>query len=46
MPEIEILLKNYPPTVFLNGYSNIAIFYAGFFASQKIEDENDSLECA
>jgi hypothetical protein len=32
---IEILMKNYHPTVSLNGYPNIAIFYFGFFASQK-----------
>jgi hypothetical protein len=43
MLEIEILLKNYPPTVFLNDYPNIVIFYYGFFANQKIEDGNGSL---
>jgi hypothetical protein len=32
---IEILVKNYPSTASLNGYPNIAIFYSGFFASQK-----------
>jgi hypothetical protein len=31
---IEILVKNYPPTGFLNGYPNIDIFYFGFCASQ------------
>jgi len=30
---IEILMKNYSPTAYLNGYLNIAIFYFGFFAS-------------
>jgi hypothetical protein len=32
---IEILVKNYPLTVCLNGYANIAIFCSEFFASQK-----------
>jgi hypothetical protein len=32
---IEILEKNYPPTASLNGHPNIAIFYFGFFVSQK-----------
>ena len=32
--------------MFLNGHPNIVIFYSRFFASKKIEDENDSLECA
>jgi hypothetical protein len=35
MLEIDILVKNYPATDFLNGHPNIAIFYSGFFASQK-----------
>jgi hypothetical protein len=35
MPGIEILEKNYIPTASLNGHPNIAIFYSGFFASQK-----------
>jgi hypothetical protein len=37
-------MKNYPPTAFLNGHPNIAIFYSGYFASKKIDDKNDSLE--
>jgi hypothetical protein len=32
---IEILVKNYHPTASPNGHPNIAIFYFGFFASQK-----------
>jgi hypothetical protein len=32
---IDVLVKNYLPTAFLNGHPNIAIFYSGFFASQK-----------
>jgi hypothetical protein len=32
---IEILMKNEPPTASLNDYPNIAIFYSGFFDSQK-----------
>ena len=32
---IEILVKIYPPTARVNGYVNIALFYSGFFASQK-----------
>jgi hypothetical protein len=27
---IEILVKNYPPTVFLNGHPNIAIYIPDF----------------
>ena len=34
---IEILVKNYPPIVFLNGHPNIAIFYSEFFARQKLK---------
>jgi len=32
---IEVLVKNYPPIAYLNGYPNMAIFYSGFFTSQK-----------
>jgi len=38
--------KNYHLTAFLNGHLNVAIVYFGFFASQNIEDEYNSLECA
>jgi hypothetical protein len=27
---IDIFMKNYPPTVSLNGYPKIAFFYSGF----------------
>jgi hypothetical protein len=46
MQGIEILEKKKlpSPTAYLNGYLNIVMFYFGFLASQKIKDENDSLE--
>jgi hypothetical protein len=34
MIEIEISVKKYLPTAYLNGHINITIFYSGFFASQ------------
>ena len=34
MLEIEILVKTHSPTAFLNGYSNIAIFYSDFFLAK------------
>jgi hypothetical protein len=34
MVEIEILVKKYLPTTYVNGHPNIVISYSGFFASQ------------
>jgi hypothetical protein len=31
---IEILVKNYSATAYINGHPNIAIFYSVFFTSQ------------
>jgi len=42
----DFFVKNYPIIDSLNGYLNIDIFYSEFFASKKIEDENDYLNYA